>query len=439
MQPTSKSQRQEILVYPLSQMEPLVRLIFSGVSGEEGGANMNRSSSKAHVVIIGAGYAGMHAALRLYGKTKAHDIRVTLINTSQSFVVRTRLHELAVNRKKKTQLIPELLRGKDVRFIQESVTALVPDERKVEIAGHDPVIYDYMLYAPGSYADKDKLPGLRAYAHTLNSEADTDHLRRRLLVANSVNQRILVIGGGLTGISIAAEIAETYPHHHVMLVSRGTLGHQASMKARTYLEKALARLHIDVLSNRDIKCLKEHEAYTHSGERIPYDICIWTGPPTVSSLAQEAGLRTNQRGQMLVDGFMRSISYPMIYGVGDAAVPTEDYPIPIRMFGATAMPMAAQAVDNIIARLNKKPERPLGFRYVYWGISLGRRDALFQWLDAEGAPIDRIVTGQMAVWLTAISSRYGAWMINFERWWPNVYRWPGQNRQVKWTAPNESF
>ncbi|MEZ4656286.1 MAG: FAD-dependent oxidoreductase [Caldilineaceae bacterium] len=57
---------------------------------------------------------------------------------------------------------------------------------------------------------------------------------------------------------------------------------------------------------------------------LPADVVIWAGGFTASPLAQEAGLRVNSLNQTLVDPYLRSLSHPNIYAVGDAACPVEE-------------------------------------------------------------------------------------------------------------------
>src|SRR5438552_11932061 len=105
------------------------------------------------VVVIGAGYAGLLAAIRLAGKT--HDVprTVTLVNASDLFVERLRLHEFAANQPIKRRPISDVLRGTDIDFVKGTATAIDPVGHRLVVqtaSGERSLGYDRLLYALGS-------------------------------------------------------------------------------------------------------------------------------------------------------------------------------------------------------------------------------------------------------------------------------------------------
>lgn len=82
--------------------------------------------NQTQIIILGAGYAGLLAALRLAGKTRQHNTAITLVNASDQFVERLRLHEFAANRAFKPRPITHMLRGTGVQFVQGMVMGIDP-------------------------------------------------------------------------------------------------------------------------------------------------------------------------------------------------------------------------------------------------------------------------------------------------------------------------
>ncbi len=93
-------------------------------------------------------------------------------------------------------------------------------------------------------------------------------------------------------------------------------------------------------------------------------------------LAREAGLAVNEHNQVIVDPFLRSISHPEIYAIGDAATPAEDPGVRVRMSAVTATIMGAHGADCLSTVLHGKAPRPLSFAYLGQGIALGRHNAI---------------------------------------------------------------
>ncbi|CAG0996801.1 partial Demethylphylloquinone reductase NdbB, partial [Gammaproteobacteria bacterium] len=250
---------------------------------------------KQRIVVLGAGYAGMLAALRLAGKARGADI--TLVNASDQFVERIRLHQRATGQQLRQRPIQALLRGTGVRFVQGRVTDLDLQARAIRVDTlAEPLAYDTLVFALGSRTDLDSVPGARQYA----TATESPQFRERMAQVAASGGRLLVVGGGLTGIEAAAETAEIYPNVKVTLVTRGKLGSGLSDKAGRYLRQTFGKLGIEVQEYTAVTQVEAGRLHTGAGQPIPFDLCLWTGAFVASPLAQEAGFAINSRGQILV-------------------------------------------------------------------------------------------------------------------------------------------
>src|SRR5205807_4935553 len=90
-------------------------------------------------------------------------------------------------------------------------------------AGEQRITYDKLLYAAGSGTDVERVAGVRAHAYVLAPSGPNSApvLRAALPGVDAAHGSLLVCGAGATGIEAAAELAESFPHLHVMLVTRG--------------------------------------------------------------------------------------------------------------------------------------------------------------------------------------------------------------------------
>ena len=141
------------------------------------------------------------------------------------------------------------------------------------------------------------------------------------------------------------------------------------------------------------------------------------------SLAREAGLAVNERNQIVVDPFLRSISHPEIYAIGDAAHPREEPGAPVRMSAVTATIMGAHGADSLSAVLRGKAPRPFSFAYLGQGIALGRHNAIGFNNYPDDKPFPPYFTGELGyqiregfVRLLATAARHG------------MIVWPGKGR-----------
>ena len=399
---------------------------------------MTAKESGHHVLVLGGGYAGLLAALRVANRGRRHGARVTLVNAADSFVERIRLHQVAAGHRVASRPITRMLRGTGAEFVQGRVLRLDPRRRRVMIerdGGTHQIEYDTLIYALGSTIDTDSVPGVRDHAVTLGGTAQAQALHVCLADAAARGGHLVVCGGGLTGIEAASECAQAYPGLSVSLVTRGQFGDQLSERGRLYLRGAFTRLGIAVRDGLTVERVRADRLEVTGTRPVPFDLCLWAGSFSVSPLAWEAGLQVNERGQILVDPYVRSLAHPSVYAAGDAAAPAGDPGAPIRMACATAMPMGAQAADNVIAALAGREAEP--FRFAYGGrcISLGRGDALVQLVHGDDTPREQIITGRRAAWTKELVCRYAVLSLSLERRWGGAYHWLKGQPAVAETQP----
>lgn len=342
-----------------------------------------------HIVVLGAGYSGLVAAKLAARRTGSP---VTLVNARETFVERVRMHQLASGQKLPERPIKELLAGTGVEFVADRVQRIDAESRTVVLTDRE-LRYDVLIYALGSRADLNSVPGANEYAYTV---ADVDHagqLRDRLRTSGT----IAVVGGGLTGIEAATELAETYPDRTVRLATSGRLGSALSDRGQRHLHRVFDRLGIELVENARVAAVDADGLKLDDGDRVPADVVVWTTGFEVSPLAAEAGFAVDAHGRMAVDATLRSTSHPDVYAIGDAAAVRRTSGQELRMACATGLPAAAHAVRSLTARLAGREPKALHFRYIQQCISLGRNDALIQFVHADDSPRKTVLTGRAAV------------------------------------------
>ncbi|WP_216205291.1 NAD(P)/FAD-dependent oxidoreductase [Amycolatopsis aidingensis] len=343
-----------------------------------------------HIVVLGAGYSGLIAAKLAARRTGAN---VTLVNERDRFVERVRLHQLAAGQTLRELPLTGLLAGTGVRPVIGRVTGIDPDARTVQLDGAGALHYDQLIYALGSQADLDSVPGVAEHAYTVAGVEQAQRLRDRIASGAGV---VAVAGAGLTGIEAATELAEFRPELKVLLVTAGRLGESLSERGRRHLRRVTDRLGIEVRAGARISEVRPDGLLLADGTHLLADTVVWTAGFRVPDLARAAGLAVDGHGRMLVDETLRSVSHPEVYGIGDAAAARMPGGQELRMACATGIPSAPRAVGAIAGRLAGKQPRPLKFRYVNQCISLGRRDALVQFVRADDSPVEAVLTGRLA-------------------------------------------
>ncbi|MBH5333734.1 FAD-dependent oxidoreductase [Streptomyces pactum] len=348
-----------------------------------------------HVVILGAGYAGLATAVQLAARTKRReDVRVTLVNAQERFTERMRLHMTATGQRLAELSIPQLLEGTGAQFVRGWVTAVDAGARTVRIDDERELRYDTLVYGLGGIADTAAVPGAEDHAYTLSSAQDAELLADRLARLDSGT--VVVAGTGLTGVEAAAEIAERHPRLRVVLLGRQEPGAAMNPKAGAYLRAALDRLGVRVRTGAELAEVLPGAVRLASGESIAADAVLWTGGTRTSPLAAAAGLTVDDRGRVVTDATLRSVSHPEVYAIGDAAAVPQGYGV---MHGTCqgGMPTGVHAALSIDRMLRGRRPRPFRFGYYHTPVSLGRGDAVVQFTRPDDSPRQICLTGRVAV------------------------------------------
>jgi len=401
-------------------------------------ASNNRSTVQEtpppmRILVIGAGYAGLLFTMRLAGKVARQHVQIALVNESDTFTERPRLHQFATTQAVQWRSLPQMLRRTPVQFIQGRVTSIDPAHHEIVITHQQQTQhlgYDYLVYALGSETDRKTVPGVAEYAYTLAARGPLSAaaLRDTLPAIEARGGQIVVTGGGATGIETAAEVASAYPHIKVRLVTREPLALFLNKSVGSSILRSLQRLGVEIIDQVAVTAVRERSVVTDQGNELACDLCIWTGGFVAPPLAKQAGLAVNERNQIVVDPFLRSISHPEIYAIGDAASPREDPGVRVRMSAVTAAIMGAHGADSLSAVLHGKAPRPFSFAYLGQGIALGRHNAIGFNNYPDDKPIPPYFTGWLGYQIREAFVRYLAAAPRFERRWPGLFVWPGKRR-----------
>jgi NADH dehydrogenase len=329
-----------------------------------------------NIVILGAGYAGMAAAVQL----AARKASVTLVNSGDRFTERLRLPMVATGQPVADLRIPSLFPG---AFEQGWVTSIDLGQRTVSLEDRK-INFDILVYALGSAPDTGSVPGAAEYGYTVDDAA--------LLPARLARAAHVVVGGtGLTGIESAAEIASRYPSAQVTLVGRAAPGASFAPRARAHLLRSLDRLGVRTVPGTIGKVLPDRVIVDES--ELPADVFLWAGGTRVSPLAGD--MATDDHGRIVTDDSLRSVSHPFVWAVGDAAAIRQPYGI---MHGTcqSGMPTGVHAAISILRTLNGKAPKPFRFGYYHTPVSLGRGDGVVQFTHGDDRPRRFYLTGRLA-------------------------------------------
>ncbi|WP_164545118.1 NAD(P)/FAD-dependent oxidoreductase [Antribacter gilvus] len=396
-------------------------------------------STRTHVLVVGAGFAGGMAAVRLAGRSRGR-VAVTVVNPRPAFVNRLRLHRAAVGQQIPLPSLRRIL-GRDVTFVEGYVTSLDLAMGRATVAtdGDTTTIpFDRVVLATGSSTEPVPVPGgEHAYA-----VGDLESARRLRPAFSALPEgaHVAVVGGGFTGLETVAELAEARPDLRTSLVTAGDVGGWFNERGHAHVAGTLARLGVATADNVRVQAIEPHRLLLADGGEVPSDLTVWCGGFAVPPLAREAGLAVDDQGAVLTDASLQSVSHPQVLAVGDAGHTPTPAGGRYSMSCQFAFPSAAHAADVLRAEaLGIAPDgghpATLDLGFVGRSVSLGGHDGVFQLTGRDDAAADFSLTGRRAVAMKRIQlwsvERATAW----ERRAPGMTRWPSAGGAASAGAP----
>lgn len=330
------------------------------------------------IVIIGAGYAGMMAAAAL----DREGVPFKLVNRHPYHYFTTLLHEAAGGRGAPADYavpIQEVVRRSGELVIDE-VTGIDRASRTVRTAQQGELPYDWLIITLGWVPEYFGIPGMREHSLVLtNLETARDirahiesQLHQYLDDGDARHLRILVGGGGLTGVELMGELLDWLPGAcHTLGISPALLDLQlieAMPQILPQLSGALRQEAVQVLSDKGAKLrtsmkivkVEAGKLHVEGGEVIEAGTIIWTGGVRANPLLEAAGFTCDRRGRAKVNEYLQSVDDEHVFIGGDAAWAEENgRPLPPTAQAATQMgPVLAH---NVLARMLGKPMQPFHY------------------------------------------------------------------------------
>lgn len=353
------------------------------------------SQSTAPTIIVGGGFAGLFTALRLHHRHYFHP--VILIDPQERFVFKPLLYDYVSGEMEMDQVLPpyqELLRDRQITFVQDRVTAVDLEQRQITLAGSDRYDYQHLVLTVGSSQGYFGTDGAEKHAFALRTQANVTtlrgHLQDCLEKARQIEdpeerQRLLtfaVVGAGPSGVEIAATLADLLPmwwcrlfnstHSRVdglrlVLLNHGDciLEGDANAALREPARKQLQQrlLPPELKLGVKVKAVSENQlTYQQKGDDTDQTLAtattIWTAGTANNPLIEQLPLSQHQRdrhGRPIVTRTLQLPDYPEVFAAGDCVMVKDD---PQPQLAQVAYQQGIAIADNLIAIAQNTPPQP---------------------------------------------------------------------------------
>lgn len=351
-----------------------------------------------NIVVLGAGYGGITASLRLSRHLKRDKrYNLILIDRNPFHTYKTQLHEAAVRNVEVSVPIERIIRKTSIRFIQDSVKEIRPAEQKV-ILNNSEILYRYLVIALGSVTNYYNIPGLQEHSLSLQNLDDAhlvfEHINgiceeALLTTRDDLRQAMLTFvigGGGLTGVELAGELADHLNRRgdllalgfDIYLIEGGSrLVPSLDEKMSLEIQQRLQSKGIKIITSCRITKRTPDKVELSDGTTINTFTLIWTGGIKTSDIIEKSGLRSGQLGRIVVNEYLQSVDYPNVYAIGDNALainPKTNKPVPAA--AQFALQQGRLVAYNIYADITSRPKKSYTPKVLGEVVSLGRHLAV---------------------------------------------------------------
>jgi NADH dehydrogenase len=354
-----------------------------------------------HVIIVGAGFAGLEAARGL-----AHaPVRITMIDRRNHHLFQPLLYQVAI-----AGLVPSQIafpvrtifrRQKNLTFQMGEVSAVSLAEKYIKLNG-SVIAYDYLIMAVGGHTNffgmnslerdafqiKDIETAVKTRNHLLSmfelASYEADPQKRKALLT------FVIVGGGPTGVETAGALVELITHVMVKDYPNLNLGNARVILLEAgpnlidpypdELRKATVKLlkgkNVDVRLNSKMENFNGQRVTLAGGEIIEARTLIWTAGVKVADLANELGMEQAAAGRVRVEPTLQLPGHPEAFMIGDAAFLVNGNGKPLPMLSTVAIQQGRLTAKNIRHMVNKKT--PVDFHYKDPGLlaTIGRNAAV---------------------------------------------------------------
>ena len=354
-----------------------------------------------HVVIVGAGFAGLTAAKRL----RNAPVRITLVDRNNYHLFQPLLYQVAIAGLVPSQVAYPLRtifrKQKNLTFQMGEVTSVDFASRFIKLNG-SVIAYDYLVLAVGGETNffgidsvkengfqlKDIESAVNTRNHLLkmfeNASREADAEKRKTMLT------FVVVGGGPTGIETSGALAELISHvmkkeypaldiqeARVLLLEAGnTLIASYPDELRQATRRLLEKKNVEVMFNAKLEDYNGRHVTLADGTQIKANTLIWTAGVKAAGITSQLGVPVAGSGRVRTGATLQLEDHSNVYVVGDAAYLETGNGQPLPMLSTVAIQQGNLVAENI-QRAIKGLEQKV-FRYQDPGLlaTIGRNAAV---------------------------------------------------------------
>jgi NADH dehydrogenase len=285
--------------------------------------------------------------------------------------------------------LAEVMTPIGIDMVIGEVTGIDYERREVALAGQPVLSYDRLVLALGSELVRPPIPGLAEHGFDIDTFGAAEKLSSHLSAlparpASPGRFTALVVGGGLTGVEMATELAPRLrelaggePARVILADRAARIGSNMGDQACAVIDEALTALGVETRPGITVASVDAHGVRLSTGDTIAAETVIWCAGMRANPLVATLPGEHDRFGRVAVDRFLRVPAAPDIFAAGDAAAALVDGEHASVMSCQHARPMGRVAGHNVVCDLVGEAMIPLEIGYYVTCLDLGPWGAVY--------------------------------------------------------------
>jgi len=270
------------------------------------------------LVLLGGGYGGLTIAHQLLDKELPPDTVIIMIDRLPFQGLKTEYYALASGTLSEKDIRVPYPVHPDLVMHYGEVSGVDLERKQVLLQGQDPISYDWLVIGLGCVDKYHGILGAEGHTCSLQSLSSTRKTYQRINDVKPYGQ-ISIVGGGLSGVEIAAELRESRPDLNIRILDRGTSILSAfPEKLQEFVREWFFEHQVEMLSHVSLSQVEEGALYD-GGKEIRTDVTVWTAGIQPSPVVQALKVEKDAMGRVHLDEYYRIPGHPDVFVVGDCA------------------------------------------------------------------------------------------------------------------------
>lgn len=270
-----------------------------------------------NLVILGGGYGGMKLLTSIIPHLP-YNILVTLIDRTPYHFLKTEYYALAAGTVSANHIRIPFPEHPQVSFIEGEIAKIDLQHHKISLTNKKTILYDDLIIGLGCEDNYHNIAGADTYTYSIQSieKSRKTHQKLNQLLPGS---KVAIIGAGLSGVELAAELQESRADLHITLFDRGkNILSSYPPRVGKYVEKWFETHQVKIVRCSKITVIEENTVCNH-GKKEHFDCIIWTAGVKPNQVVQNIDVEKDDKGRVILTQYHYLPNNEHVFVVGDCA------------------------------------------------------------------------------------------------------------------------